>query len=44
MTKTQYIKWFLELCNQEYEGDVRLLRSNISNYSILDGDYNEKLL
>ena len=25
-----FLKWFLEVANQEYKGDVKLLKSNMS--------------
>lgn len=31
METTKYIKWFLEVANQEYSGDIRLFDSNINH-------------
>lgn len=29
MTEQQYNKWLLEVCNQEYDGSLPLLRVNL---------------
>jgi len=35
---TNYIKWFLEVANQEYKGNIKLFNSNIAKYSsIVEG-------
>ncbi len=29
MNNTQYIKWFIEVANQEYKGNTHILKANI---------------
>lgn len=36
MNKKLYMKWVLELANQQYAGDLRHTLSNISLYSKLE--------
>lgn len=31
-----YIKWSLEICNQEYKGDLKLFNSNIKNMEVIE--------
>lgn len=38
MNKTKYNKWALEVCNQEYEGKLFLLFSNIQKNHIINGE------
>lgn len=30
MTKEQYLKWFIELANQEYNGNIQSLLNEVS--------------
>lgn len=31
-----YMKWFLEVANQEYNGDVKLLQRNVDLVEVLE--------
>jgi len=31
-----YVKWFMEICNQEYKGSIRILESDIKNIGVIE--------
>ena len=36
MNNKQYIKWYMEVANQEYRGNIAILNSNINKHNQIE--------